>query len=587
MPLRWSVPHHDSDLIRSIERNCNVSPVVAQILAVRGITHPAEVKSFFDLRMTGLRPPQDLPGIAAAVQCLDRAISDQKKIVVYGDYDCDGMTATSILYLCIRLLGGQVSYFVPNRLDDGYGVNRQALEKLQQRGANVVVTVDCGINSVEDAQVARRLGLEFIVTDHHIPSGPVPDAVAVVHPALPGTDYPFPDLCGAGVAFKLAWALCQHRHGSEKLPEPMRNYLFTAIGLAAIGTIADVVPLLDENRILVTHGLNLIPRFGNPGLRHLMALCGLMDKPRLDSEDIAFLLGPRLNAAGRLGQAQLGVELLTVDQEDRALALANYIDQLNKSRDSLDRSILRSATKHLKQDFDVDQEPAIVLADADWHAGIIGIVAGRLAEKFHRPTVLFSIDKMGNRPAVGSARSAGGVDLLKAIHHCREHLVKYGGHRAAAGMSIETEKIDVFREAFCHQILQQASPEELIPEIDIDAEARLSQLTLHTLGELEKLAPFGQGNPRPVMCALRVKLARQPKTMGKEDRHLDLQLMQQEFRIRAVGFGKSEWIEELGNTNAVYDFAFKPVINEFRGRRNVELHLIDYRRSGEAVHGAD
>ncbi len=582
MPLRWSVQNHDSELIQSIERSCHVSPVVAQILAVRGITHPSAVSSFLDLKMTGLRPPAELPGVPLAVERICRSIRAGEKIVVYGDYDCDGMTSTAILYRCIGLLGGNVAYFVPNRLDDGYGVNSQALRTLRERGAQLIVTVDCGIASIDEAIVARELDLEMIVTDHHVPGDQLPDVAAIVHPMLPGTDYVFKDLCGAGVAFKLAWALCQSHYGSEKLPEPMRNFLFSAIALAAIGTVADVVPLLGENRIIVNHGLNLLPHFSNPGLKQLMKLSNLATRPKLAAEDIAFMLGPRLNAAGRLGQAQLGVELLTVENEERAVALAEYIEELNRSRDSLDRAILKAANKQLKDHHNVADEPGIVLAHPDWHVGIIGIVAGRLAEKYHRPTILFSIDKMGQKPAVGSARSAGGVDLLQAISNCREDLIKFGGHRAAAGLSIQPDRIDEFRAAFYQQILQQRSTAEMIPELDIDVEARLSQMTIRTLDELEKLAPFGQGNPRPVMCASGVRLARQPKTMGKEDRHLDLQLMQQDVRIRAVGFGKGDWVPLLSESDGNYDFAFKPVVNEFKGRRSVELHLIDFRKSALA-----
>lgn len=581
MPQRWSVQNHDSELIQSIERNCKVSPVVAQILAVRGLTHPTDVNSFLDLKMTGLLGPFELPGVKAAVAHISEAIAAGKKIAVFGDYDCDGMTSTAILYRCLQLLGANVTYFVPSRLDDGYGVSADALEKLKQRGAEVIITVDCGINSVKEAELAKSIGLSMIITDHHVPGSERPDVAAIVHPALPECDYPFKELCGAGVAFKLAWALCQQQHGSEKLPEKMRQFLFAAIAMAAIGTVADVVPLLGENRIIVNHGLNLLHGFANPGLQYMMQLAGLTDKPKLEAEDIAFKIGPRLNAAGRLGQAQLGVELLTVKDNERAKALAEYIDELNKSRGSLDRSIYLKANKLVKENFDVSIEPGLVLAEADWHLGVIGIVAGRIAERYHRPTILISIDKLGQKPATGSARSACGIDLLKAIANCSEHLIKYGGHRAAAGLTIEPEKIDEFREAFCHQIRQQTSHEELIPELDIDVEAQLGQLTIRTLNELEKLAPFGQGNPRPVMCASNVMLARQPKTMGKEASHLDLQLVQQDVKLRAVGFGKGEWIEDLTAEGQAFDFAFNPVINEFNGRRKVELHLIDYRPSNQ------
>jgi single-stranded-DNA-specific exonuclease len=363
----------------------------------------------------------------------------------------------------------------------------------------------------------------------------------------------------------------------------MRNFLFSAIALAAIGTVADVVPLLGENRIIVTNGLKLLQPFGNPGLRHLLRLCQLTGKPQIAAEDVAFMIGPRLNAAGRLGQAQLGVELLTTENEDRAKALAEYIEQLNQSRDSLDRTILRAANKQLHERFDLSLEPAIVLAGVDWHLGVIGIVAGRLAEKYHRPTILISVDKHRRRPATGSARSAAGLDVLAAIQGCREHLLKYGGHKAAAGLTLDPEKIDEFREAFCHQVALQTGGTQPIAALDIDAETFLSQLTIGTLRELEKLAPFGVGNPRPVLCASNVKLAREPRTMGKENRHLDVQLIQRNCKLRAVGFGKSEWVEALSAADCSFDFAFKPVVNEFNGYRKVELHLIDYHLSSDAT----
>ncbi len=583
MGLRWTLRLHDAQLVESIERESRVSPILAQILALRGIARPDQVASFLDLKMTGLRPPEELPGISAATEVVYTAIADRKKIVIYGDYDCDGMTATAILYRCLKLLGADVTYYVPNRLDEGYGLSISALEKLHQRGAQLVVTVDCGIASVTEVAYAKQLGLQIVVTDHHHFGPSLPDADAIVHPALPGFNYPFTGLCGAGVAFKLAWSLCQCQHGSPKLPEHLREFLFGAISLAAIGTVADVVPLLDENRIIVHHGLNCLRKFANPGLQQLMLLAKCADKPRLEAEDIAFSIGPRLNAAGRLGQAQLGVELLTCESHERAKALAEYIDELNKNRDTLDRKILRAANKLIKDDFDPDNEPALVLAQSDWHLGVIGIVAGRIAETHHRPTVMISTDPLGNRPGIGSCRTSCGVDLFRALSGCQEYLKGFGGHSAAAGLSIEADQINAFREAFCEQVLLQVGIEEFVPDLEIDAEALIGNLTLSTLQELNKLAPFGQCNPRPVLCASGVRLIEPVKTMGTEGRHLSMRLAQHDSQIRAVAFGKSDWIGDLANTDALYDFAFRPVINEFRGFRSVELQLIDFRLSESVV----
>lgn len=579
MSLRWTLRAHDSQLVTSIEQTSGVSPVIAQILALRGITQPADVARFLDLKMTGLRPPDALPGVSKAVEVIHSAVASGQKIFIYGDYDADGMTSTAILFRCIKLLGGNASYFVPNRLDDGYGLNIDAIKKLKKRGAKLIVTVDCGIASVDEIQAANELGLKVVVTDHHLPGPALPAAAAIVHPGLPEGDYPFAGLCGAGVAFKLAWALCQKHHGSPKLPEEMRNFLFAACSLAAIGTVADVVPLLDENRILVHHGLNCMRAFANPGLNELLKLAKCDQKPTLTAEDIAFSIGPRLNAAGRLGQAQLGVELLTCEDPERAIALAQYIDQLNKNRDSLERRILRAANKMLREEYDPANEPALVLAAPDWHLGVIGIVAGRLASAHHRPVVIISIDPLGNRPAVGSCRTSCGVDLHAALGQCSDHLIKFGGHAAAAGISIDPNQINAFREEFCQQVIEQVSVGEMVPDLDIDAETFVGQLSINMMNDLEKLAPFGQDNPRPVLCASGVKLAKAAQPMGAEGRHLSVQLEQDSATIRAVAFGKGEWVPQLSDTEALYDFAFRPVVNEFRGRRSVEVQLIDFRPS--------
>ncbi len=577
MPLRWNLRAHDARLIQEIERHSGVSPVVAQLLSLRGITRPADVSLFLETKMTGLRPPQDLPGITAAVEIIFAAIESKQKIFVYGDYDADGMTSTAILYLCLQLLGAEVGYFVPNRLDDGYGLSTENLSKLKQRGAELIVTVDCGIASVAEIEHANAIGLPVIITDHHHVGSILPSATAIVHPGLPNDPYPFPGLCGAGVAFKLAWALCQRKSGSPKLPESLRNFLFRATSLAAIGTVCDVVPLLDENRIIVHHGVKCLKHFANPGLKHLMVHAKMADKPEINSGDLAFMLGPRLNAAGRLGQAQLGVELLIVEDEERGQKLAAYLDELNKNRDSLDRKILKSAKKLIEDNFDPENDAALVVAEKDWHLGVIGIAAGRVAQLYHRPTVLFSIDPLGNRPAVGSARSACGVNLYDAIQGASDHVIKFGGHQAAAGLSIQPENIDAFREDFCQNVIDQVSVAELIPDLDIDAEALIGQITVSMIDDLEKLAPFGQSNPRPVLCATDVKLAEEPKTMGTDGRHLSLRLRQNDAFIRAVAFGKGDWADALKDPDASFDFAFEPMINDFRGRKSAEVKLIDYR----------
>ena len=312
MQRTWRIVPHDSRRIERLMRSSGLPAVVAQILVSRGVYDADQAKQFLDSKLMGLRDPQQLPGVPQATSLLVAAINNKTPIVIYGDYDCDGMTGSAILVNGLRLLGADVSYHVPNRLEEGYGLNADAIRKLAERGKQLIVSVDCGITSIECAALCKQLGVKLIITDHHAFNGQLPDADAIVHPRLPGTAYPFGHLCGAGVAFKLAWALCQEVCGAKKVSEPLRRYLMQSLSLAAIGTVADVVPLLDENRILVEHGLKMLRAEPLPGLSEMMKLSKLHEASSLDSESIAFNIAPRLNAAGRLGQAQLGVELLTM-----------------------------------------------------------------------------------------------------------------------------------------------------------------------------------------------------------------------------------------------------------------------------------
>jgi single-stranded-DNA-specific exonuclease len=583
MDKRWHILPHDAALIAMLERAAGVSPVVAQLLICRGVSDPSEARIFLDAKLNTLRDPELLPGLSEAADRIHAAVAGARRIVIYGDYDADGMTGTGLLYRCLKLLGGDVGYYVPSRLDDGYGLHCDALRQLAQRGASMVISVDCGICSIEPALTARQLGLELIITDHHQLADQLPAAAALVHPGLPTGDYPFDGLCGAGVAFKLAWALCQRASQAKRVSPAMREYLLGAMGLAAVGTVADVVPLIDENRVLVRHGLTSLRERPVPGVAALMKITGLDQKPQLSGEDIAFTLGPRLNAAGRLGQALLGVELLTTDSPERAASLAEYLDQLNLSRDSLERSVYQAAYKQAREQFDPQNDPALVLDGVGWHPGVIGIVAGRLAEKFHRPVILVSWDAVGAKPGVGSCRSAGGLDLHRALSLCCEHLISQGGHCQAAGLKLDRSCLAAFRAAFCDHAAAEISEQNRIAEIRIDAEATFSQLTPRALQEIEQMAPFGQGNPRPVICASGVELAGPPRRMGNGERHLSLRLKHYGCTLRGVAFGQGEAAEEIAQIEGPLDVAFRPVINEYRGRRSIEVHLIDWRPSRAPV----
>jgi single-stranded-DNA-specific exonuclease len=578
MPKLWRIQPHDPARIADLERAAGVPSVVAQLLLTRGVCDPVAIRDFLECKLSALRDPESLPGIPAAAERVMAAVAARRHIVVYGDYDADGMTATALLLDCLRMLGAEASYYVPHRIDEGYGLNDDALRTLASRGASMVITVDCGVASVTEADTARSLNLELVITDHHQFCDRLPAAAAIVHPGLPGGDYPFAGLSGVGVAFKLAWALCQRASQAKRVSPAMRSFLMKALGLVAIGTVADVVPLLDENRVMVRHGLASLKERPPLGLAHLMRVCKLHEKPALNCEDIGFSLAPRLNAAGRLGQAQLGVELLTTQNVERAMALAEYLHELNGSRESLERSVYLAAGKQIQERCDLDSEPAIVLAGRGWHPGVIGIVAGRLAEKHHRPVVLIALDEAGVKPGIGSGRSVPGFDLHAALCACAEHLISCGGHSAAAGLKVEEPRIDEFRAAFFEHIAGEQGPAGgLRPaELSIDGEVIFSALTPTIVEQIERLAPFGQGNARPLLCASHVTLAEPAKVVGSGGRHLQLRLRQHNVTMRGIAFGGGEWADEFGRLQAPFHVAFRPVINSFAGRRTVEAQVTDW-----------
>jgi single-stranded-DNA-specific exonuclease len=580
MPKHWRIAAHDPARIAALERAAGIPAVVAQLLLARGIHDPADARQFLDPKLTGLRDPGLLPGAAVAAEILYDAARSRRRITVYGDYDADGVTATSILIRCLRLLDADVDFYVPHRIDEGYGLNADALRKLADRGADVVVTVDCGIASFSEARLAAELGMTLVITDHHQMADALPQAAAIVHPGLPGGGYPFAGLCGAAVALKLAWALCQRACASPRVNERMRYFLLQAVGLAAIGTVADVVPLVDENRILVRQGLRSLQGYPTAGAEALLRQTKLHDKRQMDGEDLAYVIGPRLNAAGRLGQAEIGIELLTTESVERAEKLAQYVEELNAQRQSLERSMARAADKQARERFDPRRDAALVLADPEWHPGVIGIVAGRLADKHHVPVVIVALDALGVRPGVGSARSVPGFNLHAALCECSPWLESHGGHEAAAGLKVVESNLPGFRRAFCEVAARDLAATGRSAELHVDAETALFCLTHQTVQQIESLAPFGHGNRRPVLCASNVRLAEPPKRMGESGRHLSMTFDQNGVRMRAVAFGCGDWEPELAAAQGALSIAFRPVINCYRGRSSVEIHLDDWRIDG-------
>jgi single-stranded-DNA-specific exonuclease len=586
----WELLPHDREAIERLAAALRLSPVVAQLLLNRRLAEPESARRFLDAPLSGLHKPERLPGVTEAAGRLLAAVRDGRRVCVYGDYDADGITGTAILWQGLRLLGAPaVDFYVPNRLEEGYGLNAEALQQIARTGASLVVTVDCGIASVAEAEEAKRLGLELIITDHHEFKERLPDAAALVHPRLPDTDYPFGGLSGSGVAFKLAWALSVQSCGSDKVTPRFRDYLLDACMLAALGTVADVVPLQDENRIFVRHGLARLRQAPLLGLKALLAAAGLGDKGDLRAADIGFKLAPRLNAAGRLGCARMVVELLTTTSEARAAQLAEFLEQQNQQRQQLERRMVVQA-RQLAEANGFDAAPALVLAHEEWHPGVIGIVAGRLVEQYARPVVLIAVRRQrpgpddGEAPAVGqgSGRSVPGFPLHEALRACDDQLLSHGGHPAAAGLRIRPENIVAFRERFCAYAARHFPAGPPAPRLVIDAEVPLGALTAGLVQDLDRLEPYGHNNARPLFLAGGLQVQDAPRRMGGGERHVSFRVRQGSTALRAVAFGMADRVEELMSAGGQCCLVFTPVINEWQGRRSVELHVTDFQPGPQA-----
>ena len=546
--------------------------LVAQVLHNRGLGEVATARAFMDPQLTALHDPTLLGGAVAAANRIARAVADGEKIAIYGDYDVDGITATAILHACLTMVGATVETYVPHRLDEGYGVNAEAVASLLAGGAQLIVTVDCGVSAVEALAVATDAGVDVIVTDHHAPGATLPRAEAIVHPRL-GGEYPNPNLCGAGVAFKLAWQVAREICGLARVDEQMRTFLVEATALAALGTIADVVPLTDENRVLAVFGLRGLAATTHPGLRALLASAGLEGKT-LDAFDIGFRLGPRLNAAGRMGHARQAVELLTNPSPERAREIARGLDAQNTERRDVDRALAEDAIEMaLAAGLDSPAAHAIVLGSETWHGGVIGIVASRLVERFGKPTVLISFSGEAGH---GSGRSVPGVNLYDALASCSEHLIGFGGHAMAAGVRIEQAALSAFAAALSDYVGAHRTDDPTVTVLDIDAETTLAGLSYPAVAHLARLAPFGEGNPAPVVALRGCKLIGAPRRMGRSGQAVSLVLGQDGATVRAVGFAMGDLPDHLVGVNTV-DVAGTPELNTYQGRTTVQLQLLDVR----------
>jgi single-stranded-DNA-specific exonuclease len=516
--------------------------------------------------------------MAAATARIARAIEAKETILVHGDYDVDGVTGTTLLVRLFRLLGARVEWHIPNRFTDGYAFGAHSIERARSCGAKLVISVDNGTSSRETIAELASLGIDTIVTDHHEPpmDGELPPAVAIVNPKLPTSRYPFRELCGGAVAFKLAWGVCQEITGGQRVRDDLRGYLVDAMGYVAIATVCDVVPLVDENRILSRYGLRSLAASKHAGVRELLAVAKLSGR-ELESDDLAFQIGPRINASGRLGSARTAVELLLADDPSEAARLAREIDGLNTERKKLSAALFGEAARAADAFADVETHPVLVLAGQGWHQGLVGIVAARLVDRFGRPAVVIGLDGDSGR---GSARSVAGFSVLDALHGGAEHLERYGGHEQAAGCEVRADAIDALREAVCARAREMLGVPGCqgfaAPPTWIDCEVPFDRVTTELMRELSRLAPFGERNEKPVLLATDLRLAEPPRTVGGEGSHLSLRLRRGAHVLKAMFFGAGNRAGEL-RMGEPLSAVFTPRWNTFRGERTLEIELVDFR----------
>lgn len=560
---RWTVQKHDYEKVKAFKDVLNVPPITAALLIARGYDTEEKAYKFFNPQMSDLHEPRLLKGLDQAVERILRAVDNNEKILIWGDYDVDGTTGTTLLRKMLHILGAETGFHIPNRFTEGYGINIPALEKAKADGFTLAISVDCGIRSFEPIEWARENGMDFIVTDHHI-SDPVrgnPPAYAVVNPNQPGCEYPDKNLAGVGVAFKLAQAVLRERGHEDKIEDFLK--------ITAIGTIADIMQLTGENRAIVALGLRDLPKTTNLGLRALMEVSDC--RSEMTSYHIGFRIAPRINAAGRMDVARQVVELLEADDFMVARQFAETLDTRNRERQEMQRRITEMAFLETEN---ITEQNFVVVAGEGWHRGVIGLAASRIAERLYRPTIVLSVeDGYGH----GSARSIANYHLLDALETCPELFEQFGGHAAAAGMKIRLENIDKLREKLCEHARMHITGDDLIPEVKIDAVISPETLDLRLIDELSKFEPFGAGNPKPVFLTKDLYLLDDPYVM--KEKHLKMHLSDRSGkRFEAVWW---DGVDKLsGRTlkpKARIELAYTTEANTWQGNTRLQLVVEDIR----------
>lgn len=559
----WRLFPVKRELASELSRKLNISRHIAQALINRGITDEQKATEFLYAGMEHIADPYLLKNMGTAVERIIQALESKEKITIYGDYDVDGITACAILYKTLSRLGVNVEFYIPDRQSEGYGLNIAALNNLKETGTTLVITVDCGISAVKEIQAVRG-HLDIIVTDHHQPPPELPPALAIINPKQPGCVYPGKDLAGVGVAFKLCQALWQHYHGTD-------NNFFDYIDIVAIGTIADIVPLTGENRVLVKLGLNRLITTDNPGIKALLEVCGLTGKV-IDSGSVGFVIAPRLNAVGRVSQAATGVELLLTNDHEYARELASLLDAENSARQTIEKLILAKAEEQLATT-DLSTAKVLVLAGEDWHSGVIGIVASRLVEKYYKPVIMISIhDGYGK----GSCRSIPAFDIYTALSRCSDILTQFGGHHQAAGLTIPVENIPLLQERLQDIAAETLAEADYVPILTIDSVLPLEEVNAAFIEQLASLEPYGFANPSPLFACRNVKL-REKRLVGQQSRHLKLKLENTAVND-VIAWNMGDLSDSL-TCNETIDMVFVPKYNEWQGQKKLQLTARDVRQS--------
>lgn len=555
---RWVVKETDRLKAEELAVAMKIAPLTAALLVNRGFDTVETARYFLFEENLSFHDPFQLKDMDKLVNRVNQAIEDQEPILIFGDYDADGVSSTTVMMKVLQELGANVDYYIPNRFTEGYGPNEAAFRKAAERGIGLIITVDTGISALHEADVAKELGIDLIITDHHEPGPVLPDAFAIIHPKLEDSIYPFRDLAGVGVAFKVAHALCGF------VPEEL-------LEIAAIGTIADLVSLTDENRLIAKKGIEQMKRSENMGLRALLSLTKT-ELSTVSEETIGFIIGPRINAVGRLGDADPAVKLLMTEDREEAVMLAEEIDAVNKERQALVATITEEAIYEVENHYPVKDNHVLVIGKEGWNAGVIGIVASRLVEKFYRPTIVLSFDKEKGL-AKGSARSIQGFDLFKNLSTCREILPHFGGHPMAAGMTLKLEDVEQLRHSLNTLAAEQLRETDLIPVTNVDLEVSLDDISLDSIAEMAQLAPYGVDNPKPKVLIKEAQISTM-RRIGANNKHLKVTLATEGTSLDAIGFSLGELHEEISPISSLSVIG-ELSINEWNNRRKPQIFLQD------------